>query len=223
MTLPGEQEITCPSCGAVSSFTIFDSINVTNEPELKQMLLRRELMTFCCQDCMHEVEFEYDLLYHDMEASTMIWLKHVDEGERPVIDSTVMPRIDFIQGYRFRLVASLNQLIEKIQIFDDGYDDIVIEVFKFIACVRNQIDIATPFFYQQTQRPLLSKKQIEFAEIVESSLMKHSYTLEPTLSDAQKLANKIVDFVPRNGNWIYVDREIIVDVMQSAGLMRRAF
>ena len=73
------ETIRCPECGESDEFTIYESINVTNDPKLKQALLERELTTFACPKCRYEVQISSDLLYHDMRKKIFVWLKYPDD------------------------------------------------------------------------------------------------------------------------------------------------
>ena len=127
------ESIACPECGTTDDFTIYDSINISTDPELKESLLERELTTFICPNCRYEVQISSDLLYHDMRQNIFIWLKYPDGDEQPSIDPRAESVLRIMEGYKCRLVTNLNDLIEKILVFDDGYDDLEIEVMKALA------------------------------------------------------------------------------------------
>jgi len=82
MSRSHQKTISCPNCGEQRGFTVWDSINVTVDPNLKQSLLNGELTTFVCNRCGEGANVTYDLLYHDMEKSLAIWLVENDDDER---------------------------------------------------------------------------------------------------------------------------------------------
>ena len=123
MSQTHKEKIACPNCGRSSDFICYGSINVTNDPELKQALLNLELSTFVCPKCNHEVHVSYDLLYHDMQKRIFIWLKYPDESGQTIVDPRTEPMFELAQDYQFRVVSNFNDLIEKILIFDESYDD----------------------------------------------------------------------------------------------------
>jgi hypothetical protein len=67
MSLPNPITITCPTCQHQQAFTAWQSINVTLNPELKQKLLDRSLVTFHCEKCGQAAGVNQELLYHDMD------------------------------------------------------------------------------------------------------------------------------------------------------------
>jgi predicted RNA-binding Zn-ribbon protein involved in translation (DUF1610 family) len=72
MTLERSIKIDCPKCGINQTVTIWDSINVTEDPDLKEKLLKGEINIFRCQKCGDEAVIPMPLLYHDMEKRFFI-------------------------------------------------------------------------------------------------------------------------------------------------------
>lgn len=146
--------ITCPNCKKKSSFKIYDSINSTLNPELKEDLMNLNLFNFKCPNCNNETDVFYRTLYHDMENNVMInFVPGSDD-----LDSEVQTFLSYqkeiddrfenlMSNYRFRFVSELGQFVEKIQIFDAGYDDRIIESMKFIimVCDSNESKIEYDF------------------------------------------------------------------------------
>jgi predicted RNA-binding Zn-ribbon protein involved in translation (DUF1610 family) len=62
-----QREIQCPKCGRKSSFTIWDSVNVSLNPELKEKIIDQSLFNFHCPSCKKNVLVQYPLIYHDMD------------------------------------------------------------------------------------------------------------------------------------------------------------
>jgi len=129
MSRTEETTVTCRACGHEQNFTTWSSINVTLDPDLKQKLLDRSLTASRCEQCGETTNAKYSLLYHDMRAKLMIWLVPDDQkaGELPPLAASMA-----VDGLMLRRVDSLNGLIEKVRIADDGLDDRLVEVFKLI-------------------------------------------------------------------------------------------
>ncbi len=139
-------KITCPKCSKEHDFQIWSSINVTLEPNMKEEVLSRKAFTFECPDCKERTLYTYDFLYHDMEQKIMIY--HVTSNEALVqamegfaqmtnvgVDDGILNGPE-VEGYRKRIVRSLNDLREKIFIFDAGLDDRVVEIFKVFCIIQ---------------------------------------------------------------------------------------
>ena len=138
------ERISCPECGQTSDFEIWSSLNVTLDPDRKLMLLSGELTRFTCPGCGHAADVAYTLLYHDMQAGMMIWLLPAPPGEPPSAPppgSLPAGMRASMSGYRFRAVRDLNQLREKVYVFENGLDDRVIELVKQVLADRLPPDL----------------------------------------------------------------------------------
>jgi hypothetical protein len=121
--------------------TVWNSINVTLDPSLRDRLIDGSLSRFVCGRCGAEAEVNHDLLYHDMERRLMIFLADED-GREKLLAAGGMPipgagADDFVKqvlgasaGYRMRVVADRNELLEKVWAFEDGLDDRALEAAK---------------------------------------------------------------------------------------------
>ena len=131
MSLPSQHTITCGGCGRRQAFTMWDSLNVSLNRDLKAELLRGELTRFVCAGCGWSGDVFYPMLYHDMEQKVMIHLC-APQGEPESLGSGGLPQMErFLEGYRFRRVNTRNELREKILIFDAGLDDGLLEWAEF--------------------------------------------------------------------------------------------
>jgi len=60
-------EAKCPACGEKSPATVWRSMNVTQDPDAKELLLAGSVNVFQCPRCKYESLLDIDFLYHDME------------------------------------------------------------------------------------------------------------------------------------------------------------
>ncbi len=130
MSMMSSGEVICADCGKVIQIEIWETVNVTLDPDIKQRILDGSFYLVQCQACGWSKFLEYNSLYHDMERGAMIWL---DPGGDPPynLDSVYDKKIrKYQQGYRYRTVRTLKDLIEKIYIFDGLLDDRVLELYK---------------------------------------------------------------------------------------------
>jgi len=127
-----EQAIACPKCGLKQTSTVWESVNVTLNPELKQRVLQRDLNQFNCTGCGHRATIASNLLYHDMERKLMLWLVPVEGGKAsPSVDMD--PQLHALaETYTLRLIGSYNALLEKIRIFEDKQNDSFVELLKLV-------------------------------------------------------------------------------------------
>src|SRR5579859_2285891 len=114
MSIPKTTTVTCKQCGTEGAFTAWQSLNVTLNREEKTKLMSGALTKFVCPKCNWSADVVYPLLYHDMEKKLMIWL-WPGTGEP---ETGGMPFRKGMQEYRFRIVGSRVELMEKVFIFD---------------------------------------------------------------------------------------------------------
>ena len=62
-----EESIRCPSCNQSQNVTVYKSINVTLDPNLRESLFDGQINIFKCNECGQEAFIPIPLLYHDME------------------------------------------------------------------------------------------------------------------------------------------------------------
>ena len=129
------EKVTCPSCHHEGEFELWDSINTVLDPEMKEKVLNQSIFLYACPNCGETFRLNYPTLYHQMEDLIMIYLVSESEvektyemfyGENALFDFRT-------KKYLARIVTSPNQLVEKIQIFDAGKDDRIMELVKLLA------------------------------------------------------------------------------------------
>ncbi len=139
-----EETVTCPECGSEYSFRIWRSINTSLNPEAKSAVRDMSLFTFVCPTCGKKTIVTYDILYHQMEDRMMIQVAHTDDAAENVLSwfsetGTNDPHElvkEFRQNdYLLRIVRSVGGLLEKLQIFDAGLDDRIVEILKVYVLV----------------------------------------------------------------------------------------
>lgn len=153
MTKKREEFITCSNCGAKCLMTIFDSINVTLEPELKQKLIDWELFKFTCETCKHSVLLNYEVLYHDMVHGLLLqYVPETGNKDKAIemfenVISMAEDSEDTFSAfssdyYQVRVVFEMETFVEKAQIYTAGFDDRLIEIMKYIIAPAEDEDIS---------------------------------------------------------------------------------
>jgi S-methylmethionine-dependent homocysteine/selenocysteine methylase len=72
MTQVITKNIKC-NCGNDVEIVVYDSVNVTLDPKLKEAVVNRKINSFKCSKCGLKAEISYKFLYHDMDNKKMIW------------------------------------------------------------------------------------------------------------------------------------------------------
>ena len=124
-----KKEITCPACGEKADAKMWASVNVTLDQELRESVLDESLFTWTCPQCGHEALLSYPCLYHDMANKFMIYLVPGAKQES-LNDAEAENRYPELGGVTKRLAADLNEMKEKILIFENGLDDRAVELTK---------------------------------------------------------------------------------------------
>lgn len=117
----------CSTCRHTGEIEAFSSINVAERPSLKEKVKDGSLFVWECPQCGARNLAVYQTVYHDPAGKLMIWLL---PGDTP-IDS----RLEGIspEGYTLRRVSDVGSLVEKVNIFDAGLDDFVMEMCKHVT------------------------------------------------------------------------------------------
>ena len=68
-------KITCPACNTEGSYTVWDSVNVDLDPELKSKVMDSSLFTWVCPNCKKSFNAPYSFLYHDMTHNFMVYFE----------------------------------------------------------------------------------------------------------------------------------------------------
>lgn len=139
MSINSKQAIRCPECGQMADVTVWNSITVKDSPDLKKDLLMGKVNIFHCSSCSHTALMPNPMLYHDEEKKLMISFSPTND---PVLKQKLFDNIKQtskdsgelkkLSGYNLRFVADYNELLEKILIFDNGFNDKTIEVIKLM-------------------------------------------------------------------------------------------
>ncbi len=201
--------VTCPKCKNKQPFTVWQSVNVTLEPALKQKLLDRSLITLKCEKCGHEVGVEQELMYHDMDRKLMI-LRGKEDPEDTLTEALGAIAATVQAEYTFRFVDSINELIEKVLISDAGLDDRVVEVVKSLLLERideSQRGEDAQLFFGEAYTEK-SEKMVEFLLVNESGSTSWAVPFEQTIGKCEaELQNILPDRDSERGKWLRVDQQ----------------
>ena len=68
-------KITCPACNTEGSYTVWDSVNVDLDPELKSKVMDGSLFIWVCPNCKKKFNAPYSFLYHDMAHNFKVYFE----------------------------------------------------------------------------------------------------------------------------------------------------
>lgn len=139
MSINNFQTIKCPKCGQMCDVTVWNSITAKDSADLKEDLLKGRVNIFKCASCSHTALMPVPLLYHDEDKKLMISFSPSND---PILKQQLFDNIraaskesgelSKLDGYNLRFTADYNELLEKILIFDSGFNDKAIEIIKLM-------------------------------------------------------------------------------------------
>lgn len=98
-------KITCPACNTEGSYTVWDSVNVDLNPELKSKVMDGSLFTWICPNCKQSFNAPYSFLYHDMTHNFMVYF----ESEK----SHIIPFAEYLRvmenGLDMKVIAAITE------------------------------------------------------------------------------------------------------------------
>ena len=138
MSLPTETQVTCPHCGNEVSITHWQTVNATLHPALRRRVLNGSIIRHHCPTCNQGFGVKGPLLYHDVKRRFMVWLDFEVPGAPPPTwrTDTLETSAAALKDYQFRLVSEWDELVEKINIFENGWDDRILETLKLFVIER---------------------------------------------------------------------------------------
>lgn len=205
MSLPRETILTCDRCQNKQSFIAWETLNATINRSEKEQLLKGHLTRFTCCKCGLSKSVGYPLLYHDMEKRFMVWL-WPGAGDP---DLQRMP-IAGLKGYRFRLVKSRNELVEKVLIFDDALDDRVVEFLKILLwaqALEGLHPLNGKMLFNGIEQAKGSDMLIRFEHLNDDGSESFTASMESYRQLAESLAPRLSDEGAEAGNWLKVTQE----------------
>ena len=122
----------CPYCGRDFTITVYDSVNAVTDPDLRDRCISGDLFRHSCPHCKTDFMIQNPLVYSDPSRKFLLWLSTEEASE----DLCRMAKPLVNQGYTLRRCGTLQELTEKIQIFEDGISDIVVELAKYDSFIE---------------------------------------------------------------------------------------
>lgn len=204
-----KQQVNCPKCRNTIDVKLWTSINPQLAPSLRKKIMDESLFDFYCPKCKYKSQLQYPFIYNDMKNNFILYfIPYVNKN-----------RIDFnkankeypqLNNKKKRLVKELNQVKEKIMIFENNLDDKAIELTKYSlnTVIRNKSNkyvsdayfcmldkdterIGFSFFFDDRKKPLYHATKIE-------AYNKYASTIEKTKAfDELKTS-----FLSVDQNWV---------------------
>lgn len=129
MSMSDVVQASCPHCGYGQQFSVWGSVTASKDLELKQKVLDGTIFRQSCKKCRQIFSLDNSLLYNDTDSNFAVWLCEggVTNELEDAMDSFGMM---LSKSTRLRIVYTLEELAEKIRIFEAGLNDIYVQIVK---------------------------------------------------------------------------------------------
>jgi hypothetical protein len=148
------EQLRCASCGHRFSAMMARGIHASRVPQVRAQILRGELHVIACPACDTTSDVQADVSYADFDrkqwvrvakpANLPAWSEierdTLAQFDRLMTDGPVMVA-ELARAFRVRLVFDLDELRERLAIWEAGFDDAMIECAKLIS-LRERPEIA---------------------------------------------------------------------------------
>lgn len=132
------KKMVCPSCNHADTIRIYEAIDTEDKTAVKK-LMDGSLFEYGCPKCNYKTQLLFNLLYKDNDNQFMVYLA-ADEnvhGMRKAMDkieedfNALSPNKELRYSVTRRMVTKIEDLLEKIIIFNAGLDDRIISIMKY--------------------------------------------------------------------------------------------
>ncbi len=117
----------CPYCQKEFDIEIYNTVNVRQDPDLKDRCKSGDIFQHSCPHCHSDFMIQNPLLYEDQDHQFVILVSSEDTGSQ--LKTFAEPLVK--KGYTLRRCSTVKEFVEKIQIFEDGANDIAVELAKY--------------------------------------------------------------------------------------------
>ena len=131
MSIINEALAPCSKCGQQHKIIVYRSINIADNPELKDKVKDGSLFLWECPHCGQVNLAKYETLYHDPSLKVMFWLIPAGEISESQMQAITM-HTKAMGGYTLRRVNDMGTLMEKVLIAEAGLDDGGLEMCKYV-------------------------------------------------------------------------------------------
>ena len=215
MSLSKLEVVKCP-CGETFEAELWNSINVNQDPELKEALLAGEINVVCCPGC-HEIFYaEHFILYQDSLSELLAFVYPLSFSEQRAYWTSRMNE-DFQKAvgafdedkridYKPVILFGLDELVEIINTEEELNDEI--SILKYIA---QDLGISTMMLHPSLARPRNVPKVIPRVKIKDGCMREEIIGgINKLLSHNRNLIHykKLLESIEKDRKWS-LDKSLI--------------
>lgn len=196
MSKSNSTQITCPKCRVVQTISIWESVTASHDLERKKMVVAGTIFDQTCRNCKSRMQVTHPILYHDPNIKLAIWL--CDGGITPTLEDAMDSFGMMVpKDYRLRIVYNLSELVEKIRIFESGFNDFFIQMLKLSAAesAKTSVDVLH----------LIGIEMIRSAESFRFKIGEKDQSVSISGVDNPRRISKKWDLLESEFDWLYVN------------------
>ena len=126
--------LTCPICKHEHTAPVVQVVDVERDKEMWKSVRDGSLFRFDCPDCGYPMELTYSFLCQDSAIRQYIYLCREGLEENGALQEAAQQAKKLVQGNTsdaiLRVVCTMDELDEKLRVFESGLDDRIVEVCK---------------------------------------------------------------------------------------------
>lgn len=161
MSKQSTADIKCEHCGYEFEKQVYTSVNVKQNPELRQRVLNGEFFKHECHSCGNIIKSFHQVLYHDSERKFMVLLVQPDKENIIFMQRNSLKMTEILQNYILSVSRYPFQWIERIITLEFKMDPRIIELYKFWEKERQQLPLKTEndfIHFQKYSRNFIGRK-----------------------------------------------------------------
>lgn len=204
MSRSHETEYRCPYCGREFEMTVYDAVNVREDRDLRDRCVSGEIFQQSCPHCHREFLVQNNLLYSDPDHRFVIWVSSAPVPGA-VADAVAAPLVK--KGYTLRRCATVREFAEKIQILEDGVNDIMAELAKYDSFIefldnkKGKAEDVTSVDYQRCENEVM-KINVRTHDRGMAFLIPLSMLEEEIAASSESFTVDPAEFALVNSDWI---------------------
>jgi len=149
MALSTPIQYPCPRCQEPVQAIMHQSF-VLDDDEAIRTILEQRFHVLDCTKCGQKKHFEADFLVTDKARDLLVQVVTRDEKVAPMIEA--MRTMIGDRKAHARIVASRNELVEKVKLWSAGLDDVAIEVLKhFLRIQLKDLEGKTTRYFERQE------------------------------------------------------------------------
>lgn len=209
MSKQNTADIKCEYCGHEFVTQVYTSVNVKQNPELRQMVLNGTFFQHPCPSCGQITDSFYQVLYHDSERKFMVWLVKPDRENIIFMQRNSLKIAGILSDYSLNISRYPFQWMERIITLEYRMDPRIIELYKFGEKERQQLPLKTEndfLHFQKYTRNLLGRTAFHWNMVYDNGEIEtYSKTVDTRKYQAYENLVKSLKPTLKAATWYLID------------------